>query len=494
VEALAGKAVSGLAWGALGGLIGKAAGFAVQIYLGWILTQEDFALYAIVTACTTVTAGLVNGGPQRILLQRNARYAELFWVVLVMSFGFNALVCMLLAGAALPMAHLYHASSLAPMLAIIGVATVVSTPGYVFHAKLSGQLRFATIQRLAICSHIVRNASTALFAFFGLGALSFVLPVLVIAVTDTLLAWRVVGPLPKHGPIHRRLAWDILRDSRWMMVGTFAAALIQNGSNMGVSLVGSARELGVYFFGFQLTFALASLLGGSLQQVMVPTLVRMESDAARQRSGFGRAVSATAVASSLLAVALIVAAPAMISLLWDGKWNDAIVVVQILALGIPGLMISWIARAAVEARGAWRTLTVLAVAEGVATVGAALLGALAGGLALIAALVAGVKLVAAVIQLAIAARRLGGGFTAVLRPFLSAQVAAIVAMIMASILVSGHPWLAATDIAAAVLTLLTALPLAFAGQLLLCRNGTQALICAVRHIVPMARLTAGKTP
>jgi len=346
-DALAGNAISGLAWGAIGGLVGKAAAFAVQIYLGWILTKEDFALYAVVTACTTVTAGLIKGGTQRILIQRNARYAELFWIVLVMSFGFNALVCVLLAAAALPVAHFYHAPGVAPMLLIIGLATVISTPGYVFHAKLAGQLRFATIQRLAICSHVVRNASTALFAFLGLGALSFVLPVLVIAVTDTLLAWRVAGEMPARRPVNRALAWDVFRDSRWMMIGTFAAALIQNGSNMGVTAMGSARELGIYFFAFQLTFALASLVGGTLQSVIVPTLVRIGDDVARQRKGFERAVSTAAVGASFIALVLIIVAPPMVNLLWAGKWDEAIPVVQVLALGIPGVMVSSIARAAV---------------------------------------------------------------------------------------------------------------------------------------------------
>ena len=44
---LSGMVRSGMLWSLLGTIISKGASFASQLVLGWLLSKEDFAIYAI---------------------------------------------------------------------------------------------------------------------------------------------------------------------------------------------------------------------------------------------------------------------------------------------------------------------------------------------------------------------------------------------------------------------------------------------------------------
>lgn len=418
-----------MSWGVLGGAVGKLAASGAQIYSGWVLSTEDFALFAIASSCAAVLSGLVNGGTHRILVQRAGRYDDHASAVLRISFVFNLVVMAALAVSAAPVARLFDAPALYPMLAVMGLATLVSTPGHVLHAKLIGELRFGAVQGLAMCSHLVRHGSLVLFAFFGMGPLSFVLPLLVISVTDTLLVWRVVRRLPPRLPVGVCCTLrDILKDSRWVMAGSCAGAVVQNGDNLAVGMFADMSTLGVYFFAFQLTFACASLLGGTLQTVVMPMLAGISDNPVRQRQAMNRAVGAASLASCGVATLVAVAAPPVIHGLWAGKWDAAIGAVQILSLAVPAALVSWIGKSAIEARGGWPTATCLSVAEGAGTVAAAAGGAACGGLLTIAAFVAAFKVLAGLAHVAAAARSLGGKARPSLEPVLSSHTAMLASL------------------------------------------------------------------
>jgi O-antigen/teichoic acid export membrane protein len=405
---LMGRTLSGVAWGVVGTTVGKLAAFGAQLFLGWLLGPEDFALYAIALAAYAMVSGLMNGGTQRILIQRSPHYDELAFVALKLAFVFNLSIMAVLVGAAIPVSRWFDAPVLQPMLVVMGLAAVIASPAPVLRAKLAGDLRFRTVQGLGMVSSVARQVSSVAFALVGLGPLSFVLPMLVIAIIDDLLAWRAVGRLPTPRRFDRQVAMGILRDSRWIMASTFAAAMIQNGSNLAVGLFADKTTLGVYFFALQLTFAVAQLFGGALQSVMMPTLVHIAEDQVRRHQVFLRAVYPTALAASAMAVALVFALPPLVHWLWAGKWDEAIAVSQTLSLCLPAVMVSWIGRAGIEASGGWATFTALSVVEGVGVIGAGAVGAMVGGLLPIAAAVAAVKAAAGFAQVLVASKRLGG--------------------------------------------------------------------------------------
>ena len=78
----------------------------------------------------------------------------------------------------------------------------------------------------------------------------------------------------------------VLRDSRWIMLTTLAGILAINGDYLAISLLQSKEILGVYYFGFQLTFSMAILFTNGVEAIMMPTFSHLEHDQERQKIAF----------------------------------------------------------------------------------------------------------------------------------------------------------------------------------------------------------------
>src|SRR5713101_4737566 len=80
-------------WGALWMIantgFAKLFGFAAQIAMGWLLSQNDFALYAIAISVSAFTALLSDTGLRNLLIQRHEEYdrleGQIFWLSLVLN-------------------------------------------------------------------------------------------------------------------------------------------------------------------------------------------------------------------------------------------------------------------------------------------------------------------------------------------------------------------------------------------------------------------------
>lgn len=88
-KGLGSRVTSGLLWSVLSIAVGKGASLFAQLILGWLLSKEDFALYAIAISWSTIVMALRNGGTQRLLIQQGTKYADLAVMYLKFALLFN---------------------------------------------------------------------------------------------------------------------------------------------------------------------------------------------------------------------------------------------------------------------------------------------------------------------------------------------------------------------------------------------------------------------
>ncbi|MCS6264020.1 MAG: oligosaccharide flippase family protein [Nitrospira sp.] len=356
--------------------MGKGASLIAQLILGWLLAKEDFALYAIAISWSTIVMALRNGGTQRLLIQKGTQYSDLAVMYLKFALLFNVVGFAILMAAAPILSGLYDSHSLRVMVWILGLSLPLSTAAMIFQAKLSADLEFAKVSRLIILSSLARHGSMVVFAWLGLGPLSFVLPLCVVALVETALGWYWARRWPPNRPLTWPSICGIFQDSRWVMLTALASALTINGDYLAISLLQSKELLGVYFFGYQLSLALVALVTSSLDTVMMPTFSSLGHETSRQTDLFVRGTRLLAVVSTFACFGLALAAPAAIHGLWGGKWDEAIPVVQILSLAMPVRLMIPLCRAMLEARGQWRLVSVLSISDGIGITMAGAVGAL----------------------------------------------------------------------------------------------------------------------
>jgi O-antigen/teichoic acid export membrane protein len=192
------------------------------------------------------------------------------------------------------------------------------------------------------------------------------------------------------------------------MLTSLAGILVMNGDYLAISLLQNKETLGLYYFGFQLSFSLAALFTNGVEAVMMPAFSRLHHDQDRQKMAFFKAARILMLGATLACFALVLAATPLIHGLWGGKWDRAIPVVQLLALSLPVKLVVPLCRSLIEGRGEWKFVSKLLLADGIGTLIAGGLGAWLGGLMTIAAVVSGYNLVLGLIFCGVVTKRIGG--------------------------------------------------------------------------------------
>jgi teichuronic acid exporter len=427
---LGGLAASGMLWVSVGTFASKLASLGAQLVLGWVLSTEDFALYAIAISWSTIILALRNAGTQRFLIQKGKDYDEFASICFKIAILFNGIGFVLLALAAPALSHLYDSHALKVVIWIIAISLPLNTASLIFQAKLSSELKFGKLTRITIWSALLRHGSMAAFALMGLGPISFVLPLVVIAVYETAAGWYAVGAWPPE----RRLTWQamrgVLQASRWVMLTSLAGILVINGDYLAISLLQTKETLGIYYFGFQLSFSLAALFTNGVEAVMMPAFSRLQHDLERQRVGFFKAVRVLMLGSTFACFALILTARPLVHGLWGGKWDSAIPVIQVLALSLPIKLVIPLCRSLVEGRGEWKFMSTLLLVDGIGTVIAGGLGAWFGGLMSIAAVVSGYNFVFGLMFCGFVTKRIGGQLSDMFIPMLSTFAFGLLALVL----------------------------------------------------------------
>lgn len=429
-KTVGGLATAGMVWTTIGTIASKLASLGAQVVLGWVLSTEDFALYAIAISWSTIILTLRNAGTQRFLIQKGSDgYDKFATVCFKIALLFNGIGFVLLALAAPALAHLYESNSLHTLIWIIALSLPLNTASLIFQAKLSSEMSFGKLTQINIWSALLRHGSMAVFALAGLGPLSFVLPLILIAVFETGAGWYSIGAWPPN----QRLTWSamraVLRDTRWVMLTSLAGILVMNGDYLAISLLQNKEILGIYYFGFQLSFSVAALFTIGVEAVMMPAFSRLHHDQDRQKMAFFRAARVLMLGATLACFALALVATPLIHGLWGGKWDRAIPVVQLLALSLPVKLVVPLCRSLIEGRGEWKFVSKLLLVDGIGTIIAGGLGAWLGGQTTIAAVVSGYNLVLGLTFCGVVAKRIGGRLGDIVIPMMSTLALGLISLL-----------------------------------------------------------------
>jgi O-antigen/teichoic acid export membrane protein len=433
------KVAIGMAWITAGTFASKLSSLGSQFVLGWLLVKEDFALYAIAISWASVVTALRNGGTQRILIQRGKNYDNYATIILKIALVFNVVALLILGSIGPSLARFYGEPDLTYLALIIGISLPLNTFALVFQTKLSIDLKFSTLSKINIYSSLLRHGSMVMFGIFGFGPLSFVLPLILVAIFETIIGWYFVGSLPPNHKLTKQAVIDVVRDSRWVMLGSLAAALILNGDYIVIGFLEEKETLSSYFFGFQLVASIAAFFTMSIEGVVMPIFSQLVDDLQRQKVAFLKSVRVLSSGTTLVCFAIIISADPLINFLWNGKWNEAIPVVQLFSLSLFIRSLVPLAKSLLEAHQLWKLASLLSLVDGLGTILSAAIGCWFGDLIVIAATVSGYRVLFGLFYYGLSYRIIGGQIYDVFTPFVSTLsigvLAAIISVLIAYFIV-----------------------------------------------------------
>lgn len=367
----------GMTWSVANTIIAKSLSFISIAILGLILSPEDFGLFGTSFSIAAFVQIFRDGGVVQLLVQRGeAHYASLRGPVFWMAGAFNTTTGLVLALLAPFLSQLFGQPKLLWLLLVIGMAMPLATVGVVLQARLAMQLRFARIARIQLISSFIRYGSTITLASLGMGPMSFVLPLPVIAIYEGIAAYLSTRETPWRDRPSPRLWRGLFLQSRWLIFVAFANASLNQGSYLALATVVSPAVVGVFFFAYQFITQVDAVLSATAGAVLFPALSRLANEPARFRAAVLRSARTIMFLAAPMTAALLAGFDAFEDVLWHNRWDVAVFPVQALSLLYGARVLFMVPSTSLMARGRFKTNACLVLFCGVGMTLSTILGAL----------------------------------------------------------------------------------------------------------------------
>jgi O-antigen/teichoic acid export membrane protein len=324
-------AASGVKWtGASSGLTTALQLLQLSV-LTRILSAEEFGLMAIVLVVVGFTNVFADMGFSNALIYRQdatrQQLSTLYWTNLAMGVVLYVLV---MASAPL-IAEFYGDPLLVDLLAWAGLAFLVTPFGQQFQALLQKEFRFGTIERFRIVASIAGVVIAITTALWGYGVFALVWGQLanssIRAVALAVVGWREWRPSLhfSHHDLPGFLGFGAYQ------VGERTVNYF--GANVDYVLIGrflGPETLGVYHIAFQLVIVPLTRINPILTRVAFPVFARRQHDDGALRQGYLEMSKLLAFITFPVLLGMAVTAPVLVPVLFGGRWQEAIPLVQIL--------------------------------------------------------------------------------------------------------------------------------------------------------------------
>ena len=335
--------------------------FIAQIVLARILLPKEFAVFALAQTATTIISALTNFGVDDVLLQRKKKrdYWNRAAFVVSLSVGLVSLLAALAITPAL--SRYYHSADLIYIIPIIAISFPFNSVSAVYSAHIRGNLKYGALTSVTIGEVLLLSAMNIILASYGFGPLSLVIPVPIVAVCR-LAALAILANI-RIGRSKLKQYRMIGINSSYVFGSKLVTTILGQGDYIVLGTMAQQSVVGAYYFAFKLSLQPIQFLAGSLQNVLLPTFVNLNSDKAGQLHLILRASRVLSFVVAPLCVAQAVLARPLVLLVFGSRWESSIPFIQILSIGLAFDSVSWIAGAILSAKGEYRKLFFLLLAQ-----------------------------------------------------------------------------------------------------------------------------------
>ncbi len=341
--------------------------FVSQIVLGWLLSKDDFSTYAIVVGLLNFTGAITHGGANLLLLQASNRVESRIPPAIRLATIFDLSITLLLLAIALPMGHAFESEQLALLISIVALSTPLRILALPFRARAAASGSFGIVSLADVAQAVTQQCLIMAFAVSGFGVFSFVLGQPLVNLLDWLILRRLVKRETKpERPREIDSLKSLLHPASLVLITAVGIAFATGGTEyLLLAAFSTPMILAEYFFAYRLTAAIGLVFGSGIRTVLIPSFSRLADEPERQR------VAALSAVRTFLALAILVCgvggflAPAIMHMIWQGKWDGAAVAAAALLFSLPYRISLYLSRSFIESLGRWGRSAVLTWFDGI---------------------------------------------------------------------------------------------------------------------------------
>jgi O-antigen/teichoic acid export membrane protein len=341
------------AWSFAGYGLNQAIRFGSNLLLTRLLAPEAFGVMAIAFLVLTCLAMFSDLGLNINVVQsprgRNQTFLNTVWAIQVVRglvLWFVALGVSLtlflarhtdLAGPAgfIPQDSVYADPRLPYVIAAVSITAVLAgvQSTRVFEARRN--LALGRITRIEIVAQLVGLLCMVAWLAFDRSVWALVAGTVASALVTTLLSHIWLPGVANRWEWDRSAFDEVIRFGKWIFLSSITGFLVGNGDRFLLAGLIGATSFGVYVIAFLVYSTIDQVLGRLITDVSFPAL----SEIARERradlkTGYYRFYVALAAFAYFTSGCLMVSGQALISLLYDPRYQDAGWMLQILATAL----------------------------------------------------------------------------------------------------------------------------------------------------------------
>lgn len=325
------KAINGVIWSATQTWGVRVISFLVMITLARLVAPEAFGLVAYATVFIAFAQIFVNQGLGDAIVQFSQISREhldtAFWASLLTG-GLLTLISFFASNA---IASLFREPQLVSIIRWLSPIFFLSALSSVQQAILRRKLAFKSLTVRSLAANLFSSVIAVIMALRGYGVWSLVAKILVAAIVNTVMLWRVSDWRPAF-----RLSINRFRElflfGMNIVGGDFVDFLSVHSDDFLIGYFLGSVALGYYTLAYNLLIVTTDLLISVPNAVAFPLLSSLQSDSASVTRAFGQVILLQSMIAFPIFLGIAALSSELIIQLYGTSWTASIPVLQILML------------------------------------------------------------------------------------------------------------------------------------------------------------------
>ena len=330
---LTGKIIGGFFWNVWGKGAQAVLQFVVTTILARLLSPLEFGVIGAAMIVVGFSEIITKLGLGQALIQKSEleprHLGTAFSVSLAMSFLIGASVWIFAA----QIAGFFNYEGLETILSVLAFLFPIRGLGIVGESLAARELRFKWLANrdafIVLIGYVFFGIG---LAYYGFGVWSLVAASLVTAMLKTILL--LIAYPPKNFMPERAAFRELIYFGGGQTIGRIFNNLALYGDNLVVGRMLGLPALGLYGRAYQLMSTQATLFGRVLDDVLFPSMAKMQGEQKRLANAYLRGVSLIALVMLPVSVVGFVLAPEIVSVVLGAQWMEVVLPFRVLALGL----------------------------------------------------------------------------------------------------------------------------------------------------------------
>jgi O-antigen/teichoic acid export membrane protein len=327
------KIFGGVAWNAIGLLIDNGLQLVVKLILARLLAPEAFGVIGFATVFIGMVEVFNDLGMSSALIQKKEKnlqpidYDTAYWAGLVWAV-FLMLVLSLIVG---PLAaDFYNESLLISIIPVLSISLVARNLIAIHVVNITRELEFKKLVLPKNISRIVASAGAIVMAFTGFGVWSLVFQSVVTNILLVVL-YSYVSPWKPQRRFSKESFKNIFSFGAYTTGTNVFNYLTSNTDLLLIGKLLGARSLGIYTFGFNVTYLVRSQIMNVVNSVFFPVYSRIQDDIETIKRYYFKVIKYNCIIIYPLMIGLILLAEPLIIYGVGEKWIESIIPMQLMA-------------------------------------------------------------------------------------------------------------------------------------------------------------------